>query len=498
MSLVHNFPFFTILLCLIGGVVTSVLRPRAARYLTLAVSFAVLVMSASVLALTLRLESSYNFMMGHFPAPWGNEIRIGRLEALMATGFSAVLFITLVAGLYQMPQFVSHKKFNLYCIMVDLALAAVLVMIYTNDLFTAYVFIEIITIASCALVIVRQNGHTLVAATRYLIMNLLASGLVLLGIAMLYGITGHLLMEPLQEAVRNIFQTGEYMQPLTVVIALMTVGLGIKSALFPFHVWAPDTYAFAPPMSSAILSGIISKAYIFLLIKFFFRVIGLDIILQSHIDDFLFYCGVVGMIMGSVLAISQRDIRRMVAYSSVAQIAYVYLGLGMGSMAGVAAALFQMLAHAAAKSLLFLSTHELVIVSGDRKKFHYLHGAAYRNVAAGIVFTVTAMSMVGIPFTGGFIAKLYLASAAIPLGGGMRVLVLVALALSTLLNAVYFLHTVVSIYRKPADDITYSPVHRMPRYVVVALFISMLMTVYLGIGSGPVMRVIESGLAMFA
>ena len=498
MSLAHNFPFFTILLCLLAGVVTSVLKPRAAKYLTLLVSLVVLGLSAATLVLTLRLESSYSFMMGHFPAPWGNEIRIGRLEALMATGFSAVLFITLVAGLYHMPMFVSQKKFSLYCIMVDLALASVLVMLYTNDLFTAYVFIEIITIASCALVIVRQNGHTLVAATRYLIMNLLASGLVLLGIAMLYGITGHLLMEPLQEAVREIYQTGNYAQPLTVVIALITVGLAIKSALFPFHAWAPDTYAFGPPMSSAILSGIISKAYIFLLIKFFYRVIGFDIIRQSHIDDFLFYCGVAGMIMGSVMAISQRDIRRMVAYSSVAQIGYVYMGLGMASMAGVAAALFQMLAHAAAKSLLFLSTHELVSVSGNHKRFHSLHGAGYRNVAAGIVFTVSAMSMVGIPFTGGFIAKLYLASAAIPLGGGMRVLVLVALAVSTLLNAVYFLHTVVSIYRRPAEDVLYPPAHHIPRYVVAARFVSMLMTVYLGIGSGPIMRVIESGLKMFA
>lgn len=498
MSLIRNFPFFSIMLCMVAGIITSVLRPRAARLLTFSVLGAVLALNAFTLSMTLGLDKAYPFMMGHFPAPWGNEIRIGSLEALMATGFSAVIFISLLAGHSRLPDLVTNKKLNLYFIMVDLALAATLVMIYTNDLFTAYVFIEIMTIASCALVIVRQNGHTLVAATRYMIMNLLASGLVLLGISMLYGITGHLLMEPLALAVREIFESGQYQGVLTVIIALITIGLGIKSAMFPFHAWAPDTYAYAPAMSSAILSGIVSKAYLFLLIKFIWRVIGIDIIMAQRIGGFLFYCGVAGMIGASVIAISQRDIRRMVAYSSVAQIGYIYMGIGMGTMAGVAAALFHMLAHSAAKSLLFLTTGELVSVSGDHKRFRYLHGAGYRNKVAGLAFTVSAMSMVGIPFTGGFIAKLQLALAGMPFGGWTRTLVLVALAVSTLLNAVYFLHTVVSIYRRAPEDAMYPTLPRSPRHAAAALLVCMLMTLYLGIGSGPIIKVIEAGLKMFS
>lgn len=498
MSLIHNFPFFSILLCMAAGIFTSMLKSRAAKWLTLGVAAAVLVMSALTLRLTLSLDKAYPFMMGHFPAPWGNEIRIGRLEALMATGFSAVLLLSLIGGLYHAPHFVSEQKFNLYCIMVDLALAAVLVLIYTNDLFTVYVFIEIMTIASCALVVVRQNGHTLVAITRYMIMHLLGSGLLLLGISMLYGITGHLLMEPLGLAVRNLVETGKYTEPLTVVIALITSGLAIKSAMFPFHGWAPDTYAFAPPMSSAILSGIISKAYIFVLIKFFYRVIGMDLIVSQHISQFLFVCGVAGMIIASILAISQRDIRRMIAYSSVAQIGYVYMGLGMGTVAGIEAALFQMLVHAAVKSVLFLTTYELVNVSGDRKRFHYLHGAGYRHKTAGFVFTLAAMSMVGIPFTGGFIVKLNLAVAGMAFGGWMRALVLIALAISTLLNAVYFLHTVVSLYRKPKEDISYPQAEKTPQYVKLALLSWVGLIVYLGVYSEPVLKVIEAGLKTFS
>lgn len=498
MTLVHNFPFFSILLCMAAGIFTSALKEKAAKWLTFAVTATVLILSAFTLALTLTLDEAYPFMMGHFPAPWGNEIRIGRLEALMATGFSAVLLLSLLSGFRHAPAFVSEKKTNLYCIMVDLALAAVLVLLYTNDLFTVYVFIEIMTIASCALVLVRQNGHTLVAITRYMIMHLFGSGLLLLGISMLYGITGHLLMEPLGRSVKAILSSGENLGPLTVVIALITAGLAIKSAMFPFHAWAPDTYAFAPPLSSAILSGVISKAYIFVLIKFYYRIIGMDAIVSQNISQFLFVCGVFGMILGSVLAISQRDIRRMIAYSSVAQIGYIYMGLGMGNTAGVEAALYQMLVHAAVKSILFLSAYELINVSGDRKRFHYLHGAGYRNVPAGIVFTIAAMSMVGIPFTGGFIVKLNLAIAGMAFGNWMRTLVLVSLAVSTLLNAVYFLHTVVSLYRRQPDEIDYPPVEKMPRRTAAVLMAAMLLIIYLGIGSEPILRVIENGLKTFS
>ncbi|NLW20115.1 MAG: sodium:proton antiporter [Clostridiales bacterium] len=498
MSLVHNFPFFSILLCMVAGIFSSMLKKEAAKWVTLSVSLGVLVLSAFTLHLTLGLDDNYPFMMGHVPAPWGNEIRIGRLEALMATGVSAVLFLSLIAGFYHAPAFVSEQKTNLYCIMVDLALAAVLVLIYTNDLFTVYVFIEIMTIASCALVVVRQNGHTLVAITRYMIMHLFGSGLLLLGIAMLYGITGHLLMEPLGIAVRQLVLTGQYNGPLTVVIALITAGLAIKSAMFPFHGWAPDTYAFAPPLSSAILSGIISKAYIFVMIKFFYRVVGMELIISQQVHQFLFICGVAGMIIASVLAISQRDIRRMIAYSSVAQIGYVYMGLGMGNTAGVEAAVFQMLVHATVKSVLFLSTYELINVSGDRKRFRYLHGAGYRNVPAGIVFTFAAMSMVGIPFTGGFIVKLNLAISGMAFGGWVRALVLIALAMSTLLNAVYFLHTVVSIYRRPTQELVYPAVDPMPRYAAAAMLASLLLIVYLGVGSEPILQVIETGLKTFS
>lgn len=490
----QNIPFFCILLSMITGVVSSILKRKAARNATIALVSTVLLLNGVLAIYLTRAGDSFTYMMGHFPAPWGNELRAGVLEATMAAVFSLIMLLSLLGGMAKIQEQIDSGKQNIYFIMCDLMLAALMALLYTNDLFTAYVFIEILTIASCALIMVRQNGHCLVAATRYMVMNLLGSGLILIGITMLYGLTGHLLMSNIRESVALLHESGQYAQPLTVVIALMTVGLAIKSALFPFHEWLPDAYGYATPSSSAMLSSLISKGYIFLLIKIYFRVFGFEVVVDDHITDVLFLFGVIGVIMGSVSAIRQREIRRMIAFSSVAQIGYIYIGLGLSTAAGVVAALFHMVVHAAAKSMLFLSASALSDVSGDSKQFRYLRGSGYRNVPAGIAFTVGAMSMVGVPLVGGFLSKIYFAQAGLALNDIRALVTLITLAVSTLLNTLYFLHTVISIYR-PSEGgdtaVRHSPL------ASGTLIIMAVINIALGVVSTPLYNALASGLAIF-
>ena len=190
MEFLHNFPFFSIILSMVCATVTSILPARYARRLTFALISAVLLLSCGTLAYVSAHGGSYVFLMGHFPAPWGNEIRAGMLEAVMAITFSGVMLLSLLGGRTMLHEQIEESRHNLYFIMVDLLMAALLAEVYTNDLFTAYVFIEIMTLTACALIMIRQNGHTLVAAVRYMIMNLIGSGLILIGITLLYGITG--------------------------------------------------------------------------------------------------------------------------------------------------------------------------------------------------------------------------------------------------------------------------------------------------------------------
>ena len=201
MEFVQNFPFFSIILSMFAGIVSSVLDGKWAKRVSLCLVTAVIAMSATILVWTLRTGESYTYMMGHFPAPWGNEIRAGVLEALTATIFGVVMLLSIVGGMNWIFVDVEPAKTNLFFIMVDLMLSSLLAMIYTNDLFTAYVFVEINTIAACGMIMIRQRGKGFVAAIRYMVISQMGSGLFLIGLSLLYDITGHLLMSPAREAV---------------------------------------------------------------------------------------------------------------------------------------------------------------------------------------------------------------------------------------------------------------------------------------------------------
>ncbi len=215
--------------------------------------------------------------------------------------------------------------------------------------------------------------------------------------------------------------------------------------------------------------------------------------------NILYVFGICGMIMGSLHAIGETDTRRMIAYSSVAQIGYIYMGIGLGTTAGMVAAVFHIFAHSATKALLFISAVGLYKVSGDRKDFVSLRGAAFRNPLAGVGFGIGALSMVGFPMLSGFISKLLFATSALDSQDKMLPTLFV-LALSTLLNAVYFLRLMITLYsrRRPEDK-------PLPEYTKAGNFWGLkfsivcfiILNLVLGMYSQPIVQAITDGLAMF-
>lgn len=497
MDYIRNFPCISIILCLFAGIISSGLRGKTAMWVNTFLLIVNIVLSACTLTYTLTLNEPFVYVMGKFPAPWGNEIRAGVLEALTAFFFCVIMLLSMLGGKHKLADEVEEDKTYLYYVLTDLLLSSLLALIYTNDMFTAYVFVEINTIAACGLIMIRQNGRTIEAAVRYMIMSLLGSGMLLLGLCMLYDLTGHLLMSNMKEAVTMIVADGSYEIPLIVSIVLMSVGLCIKSALFPFHAWLPDAYGYSTASSAAMLSSLVSKGYIFLLIKIIYRVIGFDVYHDTHIIDVLFLFGLMGMIFGSLSAIKENDVRRMIAYSSVAQIGYIYMGFGMGTQAGMTASVFHILSHAATKSLLFIAAIGLTDVSGGSRKFIELTGSGYRHKWAGVTFTVGALSMVGVPLFSGFISKLLFAQAAVQNHTKMLP-TLIVLGISTILNAIYFMKTVIRIYT-PVGDVAYTSVtYKDIQSCAVVLVAFIVLNVILGISSQPVVDMIQQGLATFA
>ena len=499
MLFVQNFPFMTILLTLICAVVTSVLSGRNARRLTIMMLSVVTVMTAAVMVYTLSTGDSYVYMMGHFPAPWGNEIRVGVLETTMMMVFCVVILFSFLGGMLPSIREIERSKYNIYCILVDLLFLALQALVYTNDLFTAYVFIEINTLAAAGLVMMRQKGRNLVAGVRYMIMNLLGSSLFLFGVVLLYSITGHLLMENIRESVAVLVETGEYKVPLTIVVALITVGLALKSALYPFEKWLPGAYSNATPSVAAMLSSLVSKGYIFLLIKVYVRVIGFDVICSMGVLDVLFIFGLMGMIMGSVSAVRAKTTRMMVAYSSVAQIGYIFTALGLRSEIGIICALWHMAAHAATKSMLFISCAEMDDACGGTHLRRHLRGAFYHSPLLALAFSLGAINLTGIPLLSVFMTKVTLVQAAIDVGGRHMGLVLGAVAISTLLNAVYFLGTAVNLFTptKEGDEVL-PPTVRKNRYTVVGLIGLIALNLVMGVLSQPILTALAEGLTRFA
>ena len=492
---VHNFPMIGIWLCVLGGLCCLILKARAARFLSLLVCNAQVILSFILLLYTLRTGESFTYPMGHFPSPFGNELRAGPLEALIALCISLVMLLSLMGGTDDLESDVPENKRSYYYIMTGLLFAAQLVVIYTNDLFTSYVFIDLITLGACSIISIKPGGKTLIATMWYLIMSLVGTGLFILSISILYGVTGHLLMPGLSESVTTLAAAGQYTLPLFTITGLLCVSLGIKCALFPFHSWLPSAHSSATTASSSILSGLVVKCYIFLMIKIFVRVYGVHVMALLRITDILLVLGAMGLLFGSLRAMRRKDIKGMLAYSSVAQIGYIFIGIGLNTLAGFAAACFQIIAHATGKAMLFAAAGGLAASSGHKKDWNSLRGAGHRDVVSGVAFTCGALSMIGIPLFPGFVAKLYLASASFdtPFVGTVLVVVLL---LGTLLNALYYLPAVLCLYAKPIEGDVF-PVVRKSLAGRVGLWIFVTLCLGLGLFSQPVMRTIEIGLTLF-
>ena len=506
MSLVQNVPAFSILLLMLCGIVCLVLPRRAARHLADCAIALVAAASVALLVYFLQGGAAYIYSMGEIGAPFGNELRAGMLEAAVATLFSIVTLLSLMGGRAHLRSDIGRLKVNLYYISTLFLLCSMLALVYTNDIFTAYVFVEINTITACGIVMSKEDGYTLAASMRYFIMSLIGSGLFLISICILYAVTGHLLMSNIQDAVAQLYAQGEYRAPLQVAIALMGVGLSLKSALWPFSSWLPDAHSSASASSSAMLSGLVLKSFIFLMIKIFYRVIGAGIVRTHAVLDLLLIFGILGMVMGSVNALFERDIKRLLAYSSVGQIGYIFCGVGLGTPTGVAAAMVQVAVHATTKAMLFCAAGGLMDASGGSKKFRDIAGAGRRDPYAGVAFIVGTLSMIGIPFFGGFITKLSLVQAAVTVGGWRNLLSILAIIVSTILTAIYYINVLAIIFRAPETAPTkaseklkeeWKKQVRLDTEYEVAIVLFILLNLAIGLRSDQLMQIITTGLSMF-
>jgi multicomponent Na+:H+ antiporter subunit D len=424
----------SLLVVLLGSMKKSVVYP-----FTLISSLVISSLSAYGFMLVLE-HGTMRYFFGGWAPPVGIEYYYDLLAAFVTLVINVVALVVISHSNKLVIAEIEKKKMPYYAIVL-LLLCGLNGIVLTGDLFNLYVFIEISSLAGYALIAV-GNIKAPFAAFRYLIIGTIGGSFYLLGVGYLYVMGGTLSMIDISRILPLI----ESSPTVIIALTLMVSGIGIKTAIFPMHGWLPDSYTYAPSASSALIAPIGTKIGAYVLFRLLFFVFGVQYFsVTLPVGDILASLSAAGIIFGSIMAMAQKDMKRMLAYSSVAQIGYIGLGIGLANPLGYVGALLHLLNHAMMKAALFMVAGNLQHKVGhsDISKFDDTYRLRFPWTMAA--FTVAALSMVGLPPLAGFFSKWYLALAAIEKGSW---LFLAVILFSSLLNAAYFFRIIERVYLK--------------------------------------------------
>jgi multicomponent Na+:H+ antiporter subunit D len=365
------------------------------------------------------------YKVGGWMPPIGICMVLDGLASFMLVTVNLVSFAIALYSVSYMQKYTD--KYRFYTLFM-LMLAGMNGIIITGDLFNLFVFLEIASIASYALVAFGTEAEELEASFKYAIMGSVASSFVLLGIALLYSYTSTLNMADISLV---LAQKGTGLM-VSFVAVLFLMGFGLKAALVPFHAWLPDAHPSAPAPISAMLSGVLIKVLgVYAIARIFFNIIGINNISLS----ILMFLGVVSMLIGVILALAQWDVKRLLAYHSISQIGYVILGIGLGTPLGILGGVFHLFNHSVFKSLLFLNSGALDYALGTRD-LQDMGGLREKMPITANTNLIASMSIAGIPPFNGFWSKLLIILACIQSG---RIIYAICAVVASILTLASFM-----------------------------------------------------------
>lgn len=413
----------------------------------------------------------------------------GPVEILMAATFSVIATLILWSAMPAIAKEIPSGRIPIFVLVFHLIHGSVLGIVLSGQIFNGFILLEVIGLASAVLIALKDKEENLKTAMKYLIFSSLGSGLVLMGVVTLYATTGFLTFLKLGTALPGLVQSHPWAVPASLLF--FTSGLGIKGALFPLHFWLPDAHGFAPTPASALLSALVIKAPAFMLVKLAALVYSPEIPEVSLILNILAGTAAVGILVASVLARSQTQLKRMIAYSSVSQIGYVFLGIGLGTPGGIVVALYHMIAHGLAKASIFLCAGSFIEQTGFHDVSEFKGIGREMPYTLGF-FTLSAFSMVGIPLLPGFISKFSMALESIHAG---KYIYLGVLLLSSLLGALYYFPIIINGYFGE-DNLKgkLSKSRMKPFRELVPLLVLSVLMIFAGFLSGPVLDILHIGL----
>ena len=462
---------FSVLVPLIAAPVCALLPGRMLPWL-LAWAAALTSLAITGWALPQLWQGAISYPFGNWPPPIGIEYRIDAANGLVALLVSAVAAFVLPWARSINDHEVPERQGIFYALFL-LAFAGLLGITLTGDAFNVFVFLEISSLATYALIAHGWDRRALLASFRYLIMGTVGATFLLIGIGFLYMMTGTLNMADLAERLPEVQDT----RSVRAALAFIVVGLGLKLALFPLHLWLPNAYAYAPSFISTFLAATATKVALYVMLRFIFTVFGVEYSFDAlPLGAVLMTLAIAGMFAGSWVAMFQRNLKRLLAYSSVAQVGYMVLGISLATSAGVAAGVLHLFNHALIKGALFMALGTLFWRAGS-VRLDRLAGIGREMPWTMTAFALAGLSLIGVPLTAGFISKWNLVLAVLDAGQPW----LIALIMVTSLMAVYYVWRVVeAAWFTPAPPERKS-VREAPLRLLVPLYVAVGANFWFGI-----------------
>ena len=473
--LVEHLPILPVLLPLLAAPIALIVgRSNLAWMLSTTVSIAAFFVALNLLSITMS-DGAIRYALGGWAPPWGIEMRIDTASAFVLLAVAAISSLVLLYAKNSVQGEIKKEQHTLYYTAHLLCLAGLSGILITGDAFNLFVFLEISSLATYTLVSLASDRRCLTAAFRYLVMGTIGATFILIGVGMLYMKTGTLNMLDLGDRLQSI----ETSRTVNTGLAFIMVGVGIKLALFPLHMWLPGAYTHAPSAVTAFLAGTATKVAVYVMIRFIYTIFGAEHVFEEmSMSVILLILAIVGIFKCSFTAAIQGNVKTLLAYSSVAQIGYIVLGISLVSSTGLLASLLHIFNHALMKAALFMAVGAVFLRVGsvEISSFRGLGKAMPWTMAA---FTIAGLSIIGVPLTVGFISKWFLVTGALEQGNWLvAFLVLIAslfavVYIGRVLEAAYF--------QKLPEERDASSVKEAPLLMLIPMWLLVIANIYFGI-----------------
>ncbi len=446
MDISQHLPVLQVIVPLLTAPLVVLLHPRNLAWAaTVAVCLLSLLISIEMASRVLYGDPLV-YEVGGWAVPYGIGLKVDAVNALLLLVVSGAATFATLGCRESLEVQIESRRHPLFFAAWLLLLAGLSGMLVSADAFNIFVFMEITSLAAYILIAGGPDRRALLAVFKYLIIGTIGATFYLIGVGLIYMMTGTLNLEDMARLVPEVSER----RPILVAAGFITVGLGLKAALFPLHVWLPNAYMHAPHAVTVFLAACGTKVAIYVLLRIDFLVFQSAVADHPiHFSLFLMPLALLGIVVASAVAMFEGQLKRMLAFSSVAQISYILLGASLLTQDGLTASMIHMFNHALAKGVLFLSVACLGMRYLDLR-IDALAGAARQMPVTSAIFVIGGLSLIGIPGTAGFISKWILISALLE-QGDRGVLMVVLVLISSLMALIYIWRTVEALYFKEPE-----------------------------------------------